>query len=119
MNRLDNILATMQIEIDELKKKLSLLSRGINKKESSNFLSSANRIPVCGETYYIDSNGDAYFKNLTADSINGEISSIIEQAPGLTRKYKWYQTTETWVSIYYSDDGGETGQDSGQGWDFS
>jgi hypothetical protein len=48
-----------------------------------------------------------------------EISSIIEQAPGLTRKYKWYQTTETWVSIYYSDDGGETWQDSGQGWDFS
>jgi hypothetical protein len=112
MNRLDNILATMQIEIDGLKKKLSLLSRGINKKESNDFLSSARRIPICGEMYYIDSNGDAFFRNIIG-------TGIIEQAPGLTRKYKWYQTTETWVSIYYSDDGGETWQDSGQGWDFS
>jgi hypothetical protein len=66
MNDLDKILASMQIEMRELKTRVSVLTRELNIKNSGNIATSARKIPICGETYYIDSNGDAYFRNLHA-----------------------------------------------------
>jgi hypothetical protein len=67
MKDLENILASMQIEIRQLKNRLSFVTRELNVKNAGNINSSAHKIPIMGEKYYIDSNGDAYFNNLYFD----------------------------------------------------
>jgi hypothetical protein len=100
MSDLDRILSSMQIEIRELKSRMSILTRDLNIKTFSNIASSARKIPICGETYYIDSNGDVYFRNIYGNKIIGTHFRLNEINGSCVVEYSKDGGITPWVSAF-------------------
>lgn len=116
MENLEKIIADQQVAIKELQSKLNQLTRRVSNATAENIASSSKRIPISGNTYYIDYTGDAYFRNVF-------VTNPIIASPGYIPPYAaapvaiatyhqmWYDTVNDCYKITASiGSGGATKQ---------